>query len=52
MHVGLAHLIFDGKVDEIGIYQHLIWWSQLTVILEEESSRSLLSALQCHVPFG
>lgn len=40
---GLPHLVLDGKVEEIGVYQHLVWRSQLAVVLEKESSRSLLS---------
>jgi len=32
---GCQYLVFDGEVDEVGVYQHLVGWPQLGVVLEE-----------------
>lgn len=44
-----SHLVLDGEVDEVGIYQHLVGGAKLAVVLEEQSSGSFLSARQ-HQP--
>jgi hypothetical protein len=31
-----THLVLNGEVDEVGIYQYLIGWAQLRVVLEEQ----------------
>lgn len=33
----IADLVLDGEVDEVGVHQDLIWWSQLAVVLEKQS---------------
>ena len=41
-----SHLVLDGEVDEVGIYQHLVGRAKLAIVLEEQSSGSFFSARQ------
>ena len=37
-------LVLDGEIDEVGIHQHLVRWTQLSVVLEEQRCGCLLTA--------
>ena len=38
------HLVFDGKVDEVGVHQHLVRRPQLRIVLEEQRCGYLVAA--------